>query len=63
MKLKACIPGLLIILECTLLEKIDFSHCFEILVPQNVHFSLEIHPRESALSLEILEEMLREFEW
>jgi hypothetical protein len=43
--------------------KIDFSHYLKILVPQDVHFTLEIHPRENALSLEILEEMLRELGW
>jgi hypothetical protein len=39
--------------------KIDFSHYLKILVPQDVHFNLEIHPTENASSLEILEEMLK----
>lgn len=44
--------------------KIDFSRYLKILVPQNVHFTLEIRPREKALkSLKILEEMLRKLGW
>jgi hypothetical protein len=63
-KLKACIPDLLTTLERALVGKIDFSHYLRILVPQDVHFTLEIRPRENALkSLKILEEMLRELEW
>jgi sugar phosphate isomerase/epimerase len=41
-------------------EKIDFSHYLKMLIPQDVHFTLEIRPRENALkSLKILKEMLR----
>ena len=50
MKLKACIPGLLIILERAIVGKIDFSHYLKILVPQDVHFTLEMRPRENAKS-------------
>jgi len=40
--------------------KIDFSHYLKLLVPQDVHFTLEVRPRENAFkSLKILEEMLR----
>jgi hypothetical protein len=63
-KLKACIPDLLIILEHALVGNINFSHYLKILVPQDVHFTFEIRPREDALkSLKILEEMLRELGW
>jgi len=63
-KLKACIPGLLIILERAIVGKIDFSHYLKILVPQDVHFTLEIRPRENALkSLETLKDMLRNLGW
>ena len=64
MKLKACIPGLLTTLERALAGKIDFSRYLKILVPQDVHFTLEIRPRENALkSLKILKEMLRKLGW
>ena len=44
--------------------KINFSHYLKILVPQDVHFTLEIRPRENALkSLKILKEMLRRLGW
>jgi len=44
--------------------KIDFSRYLRILVPQDVHFTLEIRPREDALkSLETLKEMLRKLGW
>ena len=44
--------------------KIDFSHYLKILIPQDVHFTLEIRPRENALkSLKILKEMLRRLGW
>ena len=44
--------------------KIDFSHYLKMLIPQDVHFTLEIRPRENALkSLGILEEMLRKLGW
>jgi len=63
-KLKACIPGLLIILERAIVGKIDLSHYLRILVPQDVHFTLEIRPRENALkSLETLKDMLRNLGW
>ena len=40
--------------------KIDFSHYLKLLVPQDVHFTLEVRPRENAFkSLKILEEMLK----
>jgi len=63
-KLKACIPDLLTTLERALVGKIDFSHYLRILVPQDVHFTLEIRPRENALkSLETLKDMLRNLGW
>jgi len=63
-KLKACIPGLLIILERALVGKIDFTRYLKILVPQDVRFTLEIRPRENALkSLKILKDMLRNLGW
>ena len=44
--------------------KIDFSHYLKLLVPQDVYFTLEIRPRESALkSLKILENMLENLSW
>ena len=44
--------------------KINFSHYLKILMPQDVHFTLEIRPRENALkSLKTLEEMLRRLGW
>ena len=44
--------------------KIDFSRYLEILVPQDVYFTLEIRPREDAVkSLKILEDMLRSLGW
>ena len=44
--------------------KIDFSRYLKILVPQDVHFTLEIRPRENALkSLKILKEMLWNLGW
>lgn len=44
--------------------KIDFSHYLKILVPQDVHFTLEIRPRENALkSLKILKDMLWNLGW
>jgi sugar phosphate isomerase/epimerase len=44
--------------------KIDFPRYLRLLVPQGVHFTLEIRPREAALkSLKILEEMLRDIGW
>jgi sugar phosphate isomerase/epimerase len=44
--------------------KIDFPRYLRLLAPQDVHFTLEIRPREAALkSLKILEEMLRDIGW
>jgi sugar phosphate isomerase/epimerase len=44
--------------------KIDFPRYLRLLAPQDVHFTLEIRPREAALkSLKILEEMLRNIGW
>lgn len=44
--------------------KIDFSHYLKLLVPQDVHFTLEVRPREDAFkSLKILEEMLSSIGW
>jgi sugar phosphate isomerase/epimerase len=44
--------------------KIDFPKYLKLLAPQDVHFTLEIRPRENALkSLRILEEMLRNIGW
>ena len=44
--------------------KIDFSHYLKILVPQDIHFTLEIRPRENALkSLKILKDMLGNLGW
>jgi len=44
--------------------KIDFSRYLKILVPQGVHFTLEIRPRENALkSLKILKDMLEKLGW
>ncbi len=44
--------------------KIDFSHYLKKLVPQDVHFTLEIRPRENALkSLKILKDMLGNLGW
>ena len=64
MKLKTCIPGLLTTLERAIVGKIDLSHYLRILVPQDVHFTLEIRPRENALkSLETLKDMLRNLGW
>jgi len=63
-KLKTCIPGLLTTLERAIVGKIDLSHYLRILVPQDVHFTLEIRPRENALkSLETLKDMLRNLGW
>lgn len=45
-------------------SKIDFSRYLEILVPRDVHFTLEIRPREDALkSLHILKGMLEDLGW
>jgi len=63
-KLKTCIPGLLTTLERAIVGKIDLSHYLRILVPQDVHFTLEIRPRENAFkSLETLKDMLRNLGW
>lgn len=44
--------------------KIDFSHYLKILVPQDVHFTFEIRPRENALkSLKIPKDMLKDLDW
>jgi len=44
--------------------KIDFSHYLRILLPQDVHFTFEIRPREDALkSLKILKDILRNLGW
>jgi sugar phosphate isomerase/epimerase len=44
--------------------KIDFSRYLKILVPQSVHFTLEIRPREDALkSLKILKDILWNLGW
>ncbi len=44
--------------------KISFSRYLKMLVPQDVHFTLEIRPREDALkSLKILKEMLGKLGW
>lgn len=44
--------------------KIDFSRYLKLLVPKNVHFTLEIRPREDAFkSLKILENMLENLGW
>jgi sugar phosphate isomerase/epimerase len=44
--------------------KIDFSHYLGTLVPQDVHFTLEIRPREDALkSLKLLKDILENLGW
>ncbi len=44
--------------------QIDFSHYLKYLAPKDVHFTLEVRPRENALkSLKILGEMLRSIGW
>lgn len=44
--------------------KIDFSHYLKILLPQDIHFTLEICPRNEALeSLETLKGMLTNLGW
>lgn len=44
--------------------KIDFSRYLKLLVPRNVHFTLEIRPREDAFkSLKILMDMLENLGW
>jgi len=44
--------------------RIDFPHYLRMLVPQKVHFTLEIRPRENALkSLKILKDMLGKLGW
>ena len=44
--------------------QIDFSHYLKYLAPKDVHFTLEVRPRENAFkSLKILGEMLRSIGW
>jgi sugar phosphate isomerase/epimerase len=44
--------------------KIDFSHYLKLLATQDVHFTLEIRPRDDALkSLKILKDMLENLGW
>lgn len=44
--------------------KIDFSRYLKLLLPKNVHFTLEIRPREDAFkSLKILRDMLENLGW
>ena len=44
--------------------KIDFSHYLRLLLSQNVHFTLEVRPREDAFkSLKILENILEKLGW
>jgi len=44
--------------------KINFSHYLKMLAPRDVHFTLEIRPRENALrSLNILKDMLENLGW
>lgn len=44
--------------------KIDFSHYLGMLLPQDVHFTIEIRPRENALQgLMILKDMLKKLGW
>ena len=44
--------------------KIDFSRYLKVLFPQDIHFTLEIRPREEALkSLKTLEDMLARLGW
>ncbi len=44
--------------------KINFSRHLNILAPQDVHFTLEIRPRENALeSLKTIKDMLENLGW